>query len=126
MGSRRDDRGFTLVEVLVAMSILVIGLVAVLAMLSSGSSGVYGGGGYSKAAAYARQQVEQLKNLSFNPGPASGTDTPEAGVTRSWTITPEGATGAPNRLARITVTVTNQMPPPVGSQSVTIETMRAE
>ena len=66
-----------------AIAILAVGLLAVLGMLSSGSVNVYAGGGQSKATAYARQQVEQLRNQPFNPGPANGPDSPDdaSGVT---------------------------------------------
>ena len=60
-----------------AIAILAVGLLALLGMLSSGSVNVYAGGGQSKATAYARQQVEQLRSQPFNPGPANGADSPD-------------------------------------------------
>jgi Tfp pilus assembly protein PilV len=127
----------TLVEVLIAVAILTIGLLSVVGMLSSGFSGVIVGGGQSKATSYARQKLEELKNRCYNnPAtgcadatfPASnGNDTPEAGVTRAWTVAQAGATTAPNRLSRITVTVTwRSVAGAGGGQQVIMETMRAE
>ena len=128
----------TLIEVLVAMSIITIALLALLSMLSSGSLSVAAGGGESKATAYARQQVEQLRNQLLcapatgpaNPPPCfptNGTDNPEPGLTRTWTITPSGVTVAPNRLWNMTVTVAStQASQTASSQNVTIQTMRAE
>ena len=122
-----DDKGLTLVEVLLAVTFLAVSLVALLTMLTQGSMSVAAGGGQSKATAYARQKVEQLKNQPFSPGPSSGTDTPEAGITRSWTITPTGATVAPNRLATIQVIVRVERATAVlGAQNITLTTMRAE
>lgn len=115
----------TLIEVLIAMAILTLGLAALMIALSTGHSDVVASGGQSKATAYARQILEQLRNQPFDPGPTNGTDTPEPEVTRTWSITPVGATVAPNRLARITVTVTWR----TGSarlQNIVLETMRAE
>ena len=136
MNRLRDERGFSLVEVLVAMGVLTVALAALMAMLSRGSLNVYVGGGQSKATAFARQLVEQLRNQPIcNPPltpppcfqPGNGTDTPEAGITRTWQVAQVGGTGAPNRLWRITVTVTAaQSSQQVGGQSLTIETMRAE
>jgi Tfp pilus assembly protein PilV len=126
----------TLAEVLIAVAILTIGLLSVVGMLSSGFSGVIVGGGQSKATSYARQKLEELKNRCYNNGttcvdatfPASnGNDTPEAGVTRAWTVAQAGATIAPNRLSRITVTVTwRSVATAGGGQQVIMETMRAE
>jgi hypothetical protein len=67
--------------------------------------------------------MEQLKNQPFNLGPVNQTDTPEPGYTRTLTITQEPGTSAPNRLARVTVTVNWRGSRP---QTVTFETMRAE
>ncbi len=143
MGIGRDERGFTLVEALVAIAILVVALVALMALLSRGSLNVAVGGGQTKAVEYARQQVEILRNWPINapcPGgvcfpPANGADVPrpcatcppENGITRSWTIAPVGATVTPNRLWSITVTVTvTQASQMAGGQNITLQTMRSE
>ena len=132
-----NDRGMSLVDVLLAVAITTIGLLAVVGLLSSGFSGVVVSGGQSKATSYARQKLEELKNHCYNNGatctdptfPAStGNDTPEGGVTRSWAVAQVGATGQPNRLSRITVTVTwtSGDSGAGGGQQVILETMRAE
>ncbi len=132
--TRGDEQGMTLAEVLIAVAIITIGLLAVVSMLSAGFSDVVVSGGQSKATSYARQKVEELKNKCYNNGgtcvdptyPASaGNDAPEPGVTRSWTVAAVGATLAPNRLSRVTVTVTWAT---TGGQNqqVIVETMRAE
>jgi len=120
-----NDKGMTLPEILIAVAILTIGLLAVVSMLSAGFTDVVVSGGQSKATSYARQQIEMLKNQPFVATLAATTDTPEAGVTRTWSIAQVGATVAPNRLARITVTVTWQTGASPGQQ-VIVETMRAE
>ncbi len=132
----RNERGFTLVEVLVAIGVLAIALVALMAMLSRGSLNVYVGGGQSKATAYARQMVEQLRNqpvtvpcFAVVAGCANQTDIPEGGIARTWTVAQVNPAvyTAPNRLWRITVTVTvAQSAQMTGGQNITIETMRAE
>ena len=121
----RDEQGMTLIEVLVAITILVVGVIALMNTVTSGYLAVTFSGGESTAAESARQLLEQLKNQPFTPGTTTGSDTPSPGVTRTWTISPVGTTPAPNRLADITVTVTW----PTGSggtQSSTFETLRAE
>lgn len=127
----RNEQGITLMEVLIAIPILVIGILAVMSTLTVGFVDVTMSGGQGKATTYARQQLELLKNQAFTvvqPVPAN--DVPEPGMTRAWTIQQVGATPAPNRLSRITVRVTWR---PGGSnattgtpQSITLETMRAE
>jgi prepilin-type N-terminal cleavage/methylation domain-containing protein len=150
MGTPRDERGFTLAEVLVAMVILAIALVALLGMLSRGSLNVYAGGGQSKVTAYARQLMEQLRNLPMNapctpPAPVppvqgyvnfgvcfpalppAGADAPEVGINRNWQIALVPGAAAPNRLWTITVTVAAaQNSGLVGGQNITVQTMRAE
>jgi len=122
-----DQAGLTLVEVLLAVTFLAVSLVALLTMLTQGSISVTAGGGQSKATAYARKKVEELKNQPFSPGPSADTDAPETGITRSWSVTPTGATVAPNRLATIQVVVrVERVTGMLGAQNITLTTMRAE
>jgi Flp pilus assembly pilin Flp len=124
---RGDQAGMTLIEVMLAVTFLAVSLVALLSMLAQGSVSVVAGGGQSKATAFARQMMEQLKNQPFVPGPTSGTDTPEPGITRSWSITPTGPTVPPNRLATIQVIVrVDRATATLGAQNTTLTTMRAE
>lgn len=122
-----ESRGLTLVEVLIASALLAVALIGLMGAFPTAYLDVVASGGESKAAAYAQQKVEELKNQPFNPGPVTANDIPEAGYARSWTITQEGGTIAPNRLARINVIVTwsetGNMSRP---QTVALETMRAE
>lgn len=128
MQTRSTQSGMTLIEVLVAISFISIALLALLVMLSTGYNNVAAGGSESKATDYGRQQMEFLKNVAVTDVRfANGNDTPESGVTRSWTVAQVGITVTPNRLWRLTVTTTvNQTGRPVGSPGVTLETMRAE
>jgi Tfp pilus assembly protein PilV len=127
MRRQTGQAGMSLIEVLLAVAFLAIALVALLSMLTQGSVSVVAGGGQSKATAYARQMMEQLRNQSFTVGPVNGTDTPEAGITRAWSVAQAGATVAPNRLATIQVTVqVNRATGTLGAQNITLTTMRAE
>jgi Tfp pilus assembly protein PilV len=124
---RSNQSGMTLIEVMLAVTFLAVSLVALLSMLTRGSVSVVAGGSQSKATAFARQRMEQLKNQPFVPGPVAGTDTPEPGITRTWTIAPTGATVPPNRLATIQVVVlVNRATGTLGAQNITLTTMRAE
>jgi Tfp pilus assembly protein PilV len=127
MRRQTGQAGMSLIELLLAVAFLAIALVALLSMLTQGSVSVVAGGGQSKATAYARQMMEQLRNQPFTVGPVNGTDTPEAGITRAWSVAQAGATVAPNRLATIQVTVqVNRATGTLGAQNITLTTMRAE
>jgi len=127
MRRRGNQAGMTLIEVMLAVTFLAVALVALLSMLAQGSVSVVAGGGQSKATAFARQMMEQLKNQPFVPGPVNGADTPEPGITRSWSIAPAGPTVAPNRLATIQVIVrVDRGAAALGAQNITLTTMRAE
>ncbi|MCI0372587.1 MAG: prepilin-type N-terminal cleavage/methylation domain-containing protein [candidate division NC10 bacterium] len=126
MGTGFDHRGIGLIEVVIAAAILAVGLLAVMGTFPTSYGDVVGSGGQSKATAYGQQKLEQLKNQPFSPGPVTASDSLESGeFTRTWTIAPVAGTSAPNRLARIIVTVNwagRGGPPKI----VTLETMRAE
>lgn len=84
--SLRNHKGFTLVEIMVAMFILTIallGLISVTVIVIKGNS-------FSKtittATTLAKDKLEQLKNTDYD-SLAGGADTVESIYTRTWTIT---------------------------------------
>jgi prepilin-type N-terminal cleavage/methylation domain-containing protein len=91
----RDTRGFTVIEVLIAVVVLAVGVTALV-----GSSGVVtrmiGQGKISTQATQAvSQQMEQLRATAYSTSPnctalAAGSDTTANGVATSWTITVNG------------------------------------
>ena len=100
----RNQGGFTVVEVLVAAAILVTGVIGLSGAFSVAFTDVVASSGESKATAYARQQIELLKNQAYVAATV-GNDTPEPQFARSWTITQVAGTVSPNRVSDITVTV---------------------
>ena len=73
--SRIIDRsnGFTLVEVVVALVVLAIGLLAITAMQIISTKGGYFSNNVTQATIFAQDKLENLKNLSYgNPQLASG------------------------------------------------------
>jgi len=103
----RDERGFTLIEALIAAAILTVALVA-LAELLAVSVRMHQLGRHSTTAVrLAQDKFEELMKMNFVTGPAiqvSGTDTlasnvtnyfdnPDAGITRRWLVQPGPAAG---------------------------------
>lgn len=126
MKTRWNEKGMSLIEVLIAAMILVVGIAGILTAFPAAYTNVVTSGEESKATAFAQEKIEELKNLPFSAGPfdnSGNPEVPEPGYTRSWTITQEAGTIVPNRLARIAVTVSWGE---TQTQSLTLETMRLE
>jgi Tfp pilus assembly protein PilV len=130
---RWDEQGISLAEVLVAIPILVIGLLAVIAAISMGYSQVAFSGDQSKGTAYARQLMEQLKNrrvsnlVAAPPAP----DTLDNGRfvrTPTVTVVFAGACPATPRLVRIDVSVawSSQADGRRAAETVGLSTMKLE
>ncbi|MDL2274746.1 prepilin-type N-terminal cleavage/methylation domain-containing protein [Desulfosarcina sp. OttesenSCG-928-G10] len=84
--SFRNDQGFTLMEVMIAIAIFAIGFMAVAAMQISVSKNNRVGNTYTQALALAHAKMEELKNENIHdPGGAlneAGANT-EAGISKS-------------------------------------------
>ena len=81
----QDNRGFTLIEIIIAMFILVVALTG----LAGVASTVINGNSFSKeittATTLAQEKIEELKNTNYQ-SLTGGTDTHSI-YTRTWTIT---------------------------------------
>ena len=78
---RRDEFGFTLVELLVAIAILMIGLVAVMQWFPLGTAGVETGRRQSNAVFLAEQKIEQIKAWALSTAVTQGFATVAPGGT---------------------------------------------
>ncbi len=79
--------GFTLVEVMIAMLILSIGLLAIVGMLGFAIQANGFSSKMSLATRSAQEKLEELKNAPFLTV-VTDSDTVDAnGLTRSWTVT---------------------------------------
>jgi prepilin-type N-terminal cleavage/methylation domain-containing protein len=63
---RRDESGYSLVEVIVAMMILAIAILPMVSMFDAGLRAVALGGNYDKARALAGKQLEVAKSLPYS------------------------------------------------------------
>ena len=86
----RDTRGFSLLDALIAAAILASALLSLAQLTAFAVKTTAAAGRMTDAALLASQKVEQLRAGSWSEL-QSGTDSPRAGFTRAWTITPLGA-----------------------------------
>jgi len=97
-----DARGFFLLEALIAAAILASALLALAQIVALATSTTSTTGRMTDAALLAAQKVEQLRAGSWSEL-QPGTDSPAAGFTRTWTVTPLAAD--PDYIALVEVLV---------------------
>jgi type IV pilus assembly protein PilV len=88
--SRRTQSGFTLIEVMVALSILAFGILAVASMQGASLSGTNLAGSTTEATTAAMNRMEQLISRSYSHTDlSSGSHGPvvQGRFTLSWTVT---------------------------------------
>ena len=66
IGPTRGEHGYTLLEVVVAMSILTIGLLAVVSMLATSIRGSTTAGSRAEATTWAQDKLEDLAALPYD------------------------------------------------------------
>lgn len=80
----RDSRGFSIVELLVALTIIAIGVLAVAGLMPLARRSTIQSGDITRAIEYAQQKMEELKNMEYEDV-TSGSDS--MGIfRRSWTV----------------------------------------
>jgi Tfp pilus assembly protein PilV len=80
MARVRDEAGFGLIELLIAMVVLNIGILAIIAAFNSGIVALSRSGHISTASALADQQMERYRSLTYGCIYLSA-----AGATSNWT-----------------------------------------
>jgi prepilin-type N-terminal cleavage/methylation domain-containing protein len=107
----RKQKGFSLIELLIAMSILAIGMLAAASMQYSAVRNNSTGNVSTQATMLAKAQLEMLKNQDIDsatlapgdysdPTPIDGNGNPGGIFNRSWRIDPLGTSA---RRIRVTV-----------------------
>jgi prepilin-type N-terminal cleavage/methylation domain-containing protein len=100
----KEDRGFTLLEVIIAISILTFGILAVGAMQSAALRGNNFAYGRTSASTLAQDALEDQMALSYDNMIVGNFSRDEGNYTVNWTVT-EFGTGT-TAYKTITVTVT--------------------
>jgi Tfp pilus assembly protein PilV len=85
-----DTRGFSLLDALIAAAILASALLALAQVIAFAIKMTAAAGRMTTATLLASQKVEELRAGSWAEL-QSGTDSPAAGFTRTWTVTPLAA-----------------------------------
>jgi prepilin-type N-terminal cleavage/methylation domain-containing protein len=96
MKSKPSNAGFTLIETLIAIVILSIGLAGMIPVLAHSVRGNFFGDMTTQAATFSQDKLEELRRALFS-ALAPGTDTPAAGLTRTWTVDPGGGGSSCNQ-----------------------------
>ena len=86
----RDTGGFSLLDALIAAAILASALLALAQLIAFEVKATATAGRTTDAALLASQKVEELRAGSWSEL-RSGADSPAAGFTRTWTVTPLAA-----------------------------------
>ena len=115
-----NDQGLTLLEILVAVTVLCVGLLAVAVLFPTSSTNIDYGGNMSQGTALAQEKIEEFRNMAF-ASITGGNDAPTV-YTRTWTVSDAGST--PFRLRTVTVTVSWTAPGRPGN--VVLQTIIAE
>lgn len=99
----RNNKGFTLVEILVAVLILAVGVCGIAALQTRNVRTT----GFNKDASIAtglvQKKLEDLKNEPFDSVVPNTTGVVDSGMTVTWNVATTGS--APNRYKDVTATV---------------------
>jgi prepilin-type N-terminal cleavage/methylation domain-containing protein len=92
-----NESGYSLVEVMASIMILAIAIIPMVSMFDAGLRTAAMGGNYDKARAFANQQLEQAKSLSYDAARDSfPTATTTPNPSSSSTLTVPSAVGLPS------------------------------
>lgn len=87
MRCSNEEKGFTLVEVLVALFLLVVGILGTIAVTATIISGNSLGQRMTTASTLAQYKMEELKNTDYDSlASSTSPETVETYYSRSWTV----------------------------------------
>lgn len=104
--NRRSQRGFTIIEVMIAMVLLTVGVMALASGSAQVSRMIGRGRTDTMVADVLTSRADQLRRIAASTTPpcnalANGNAVPVAGITESWTVL--GAAGAMSRDVQLIV-----------------------
>jgi len=105
-----NQKGFTLIEVMIALMVLTIGILGMMVMQTSATTSNYRASTLTTASTIATQQVETLRSLPFTSVANGALVDPATSYPVSWTVT--NIAGLPDaRLITVTVNRPQGMAP---------------
>lgn len=119
----RDSRGFTLIEIVVAIVMLAFGVLASASLTAALMASNRGVTNRTRAVETSRLKVEDLQSVRYSQI-RNGSDTATVGgvtFNRSWTVTADSPV-ANTKAVRLTVTWTDRQ----GSHSLSTQTIRGQ
>ncbi len=110
-GPGRNERGFSLIEMMIAMTVLGVGILSLAGLFPMAMRQVAQSDLESKATFHAQAKLEELKRFSWEElTSTAGTDTIDASYARNWDVQEDvPATGM--KQVRVTVTWTDKQGP---------------
>jgi type IV pilus assembly protein PilV len=122
MGHLENRKGFTLLEVMIALVILAVGLLGLASLQIMAIKSNSYGQQMTVASTMAQNQLEQLRRTTgtLTSGGDSVTDQNGIAYTRIWTVTPNSPqTGA----STVVITISWTGPAGTGARSINIRTI---
>jgi type IV pilus assembly protein PilV len=115
-----DSSGFTLIEVMIAILVIVVGLLGVAGVATMVINGNTLAKEMTVATTLAQDKIEELKNTSY-PNLGSSSDTQDSIYTRTWTVTADSPAGGMK-----TIQVAVQFSWKGSTRNVTLKTIAAK
>lgn len=103
---RATPRGFTIVELIVAIMIMTVGVLGLASSAALVSRMMGGGAQQSQAANVALSRFERLRNVAWRCSNLTSGSATTRGMQETWTVAPSGSA----RAVRVTVTVRFKAP----------------
>lgn len=121
-----DERGFSIIEVCIALLILLIASLGVATAFAFSIHNNSSAGDRAVAAALAQQRMEQLRNLPFNDAALNATANPVVQVVNSTGAAYVNGVGRPYRVTTTITDIDTDTNPAADGQPATGKTIRID
>ena len=109
-GRRRDERGFTLVELMLSLMLFTVGILSLSATSAVVVRMMGGARQQTIAATMAHSRLERLRGLACSSPALTGGSATARGITETWTVTAPATPNTAMTLRLMTDSVTYRTP----------------